>query len=332
MVKSTLILGGTGLLGYHTALALLEAGHSVASVSTGSADPASWYPSEAVLHQGDVISMSADELVELFTGYDAVVYALGPDDRETPPRPAGKFFNERLVHTTTRATAAARTAGVRNLVVMGSYFTFLDRSDPERGLADRHPYIRSRYEQQRQSLMLATNDFSVAILEIPYVFGLVPNRAPLWAEVLVPRLNQMRRWIFFPPGGTAMTSARYVGEAARAAIEHEVTGPLPIAEQNMEWEPFLAIVSEELYGKSRRVITVPGQLAALYGIGQQVMLRLKGLDSGLRYRHYLANVQSRQSFIPQPIIDEVSEQLGIEPGGIEPALRETFAQCRTLVA
>ena len=190
--------------------------------------------------------------------------------------------------------------------------------------------MAARVEQQERCLALASDDFSVAVLEIPYVFGLVPERNPLWADVLVPRLDLMRPWIFFPPGGTAMTSAGYVGRVARSVIEQEITGPLPVAEQNMEWKQFLTIASEELYGAARRVITVPGQLVAGYGVGQQLALRIKGLDSGLRYRDYLANVQAKKSFIPESVIDELGSRLGLQPGSVEPAIRKTFAECRAI--
>ncbi len=204
------------------------------------------------------------------------------------------------------------------------------QTEPGRGLAARHPYVNARVAQQRRCLELADHGFSVAVLEIPYVFGLVPNREPLWSHVLVPRLNRMRPWIFFPPGGTSMTSARYVGEATRALIEKRLSGPIPIGEENMDWKEFLTIVSEELYGQARRIVTVPGQVAALYGTGQQVALRVRGLDSGLSYRHYLANVHARRSWIPETVMQEVSEQLGVQRLTVEPSIRETFAHCRAI--
>ncbi len=125
---STLVLGGTGLLGYHAAVALLDGGQQVSSLSTGSNAPESWYPAGAVLHRGDVLEMSTEQLTELLIGKDALVYALGPDDRETPRAPAADFFNERLVETSVRVVHAAKTAGLRSAVVFGSYLTYFDRT------------------------------------------------------------------------------------------------------------------------------------------------------------------------------------------------------------
>jgi hypothetical protein len=33
---------------------------------------------------GDIFKMTDEELVDVFKGYDAMVYAVGPDDRVTP--------------------------------------------------------------------------------------------------------------------------------------------------------------------------------------------------------------------------------------------------------
>lgn len=135
-----MILGGTGMLVYATALELLRAGHQVSA--TARHTPHFGQPFEAVkLHLLDVAQASPAELQGLFAGVDAVIYALGPDDRESPPAPAQPFFRKHLAEQTRRIALAARAAGVKKFVVYGSYFNTFDRQHPEWQLQAHHPYI-----------------------------------------------------------------------------------------------------------------------------------------------------------------------------------------------
>lgn len=60
-----------------------------------------------------------------------------------------------------------------------SYFAYFDRIWPEMRLAEHHPYIRSRKGQEAQSLEAAMPDLQLCILQLPYIFGSMPGRAPL---------------------------------------------------------------------------------------------------------------------------------------------------------
>jgi len=57
-----------------------------------------WFPKDKVgVSYGNVFEMSHDDLVEVFKGYDAMVYAVGPDDRIIPKAPAYDFFHFRKI-------------------------------------------------------------------------------------------------------------------------------------------------------------------------------------------------------------------------------------------
>lgn len=328
--KRTLIIGGTGLLGHHSTVALVDGGHPVVSLSSRGVESKGSSLPGVEQRRGDVFTMTTSELAEHMVGCRSVIHSVGPDDRSVPDGSARQFFGERLGKTTGRLLEAAASAGVEQIVVFGSYFTFLDRVHPGRGLAARHPYIGARLDQLDRCREAASNALRVSVFELPYVFGTSPGREPLWNDVLVRRLNLMRPWMLYTGGGTAAASARYVGLAARAVIERGSVGPLPIAEENIDWSTLLSIASEELYGRRRRIITIPGPVAGLYGTAEELYHRSRGRQPGLRYGSYLRQVQTDHSNIPEAIIEDVARRFDLEPQSVEPAIRETFARCREI--
>lgn len=102
------IVGGTGLLGYHAALEFLRRGHEVQTAAIPDIELGSWFPREIRVHEADVFSLDPRRCARLFEGFDALVYAVGPDDRHTPPAPAYDYFHARLVDGCGRVVAAAR--------------------------------------------------------------------------------------------------------------------------------------------------------------------------------------------------------------------------------
>ncbi|MFZ2515892.1 MAG: NAD-dependent epimerase/dehydratase family protein, partial [Candidatus Lutibacillus vidarii] len=76
-----LVLGATGLLGHRVCRELATRGIDVAGVSRrGGAAPGA--PARIPVTAYDSAAATDGELRDLLTGYDALVYALGPDDRE----------------------------------------------------------------------------------------------------------------------------------------------------------------------------------------------------------------------------------------------------------
>ena len=102
------IVGGTGFIGYYTALESLKRGYEVASLSIPDIDLGEWFPKNIRVEYENIFETTYDRLVNLFKGYDAIVYAVGPDDRITPDAPAYQFFHDRLVIACTRVVKAAK--------------------------------------------------------------------------------------------------------------------------------------------------------------------------------------------------------------------------------
>jgi nucleoside-diphosphate-sugar epimerase len=173
------IVGGTGFLGYYSTLEFLRRGHQVSTISLLDIPLREWFPKDVKVEYGDVFTTSESQLIMLFSGYDALVYAVGPDDRFIPKSPAYSFLHERLVEACGRVIAAARNANVKRCVVLNSYFAYFDRIWPQKSLANHHPYIKCRIEQAERVINEGGNSMAVMMLELPYIFGVMPERIPL---------------------------------------------------------------------------------------------------------------------------------------------------------
>ena len=122
-----IIVGGTGLLGHEAANVALERGHEVTSLAIPDVPMDGWYPEQIKTLEGDVFELSQAELARIFKGYDAMIYAVGPDDRITPAEPAYEFFKLRLVDHAAKVFRAARDAGIKKASLCSSYFLYFDR-------------------------------------------------------------------------------------------------------------------------------------------------------------------------------------------------------------
>jgi hypothetical protein len=182
---------------------------------------------------------------------------------------------ERLVRL---AGEAGMTAGV----VMGSYFTFFNRTRPEMKLAVRHPYIRSRLEQQTRGFAAAKPGFRLMFLELPFIFGAIPGKKPLWT----PLVNYLHSGfpVVCPRGGTAVVAVTSVAEAAVEALERGEGGGLyPIAAANLGWEELFRRLMPAGYAV-RRVYRLPGSVLGATLVLVHWLNRITGRESGLDMR------------------------------------------------
>ena len=115
------------------------------------------------------------------------------------------YANER------RTFAAHVIAGVSRAVVCGSYFAYFDRIWPHLKIAERHPYVASRLRQTQAARDLNTDDFGVVILELPYIWGVMPNRKAQWEDLIKTALSP-EPVLHYSAGGTMMTSVKHVAE------------------------------------------------------------------------------------------------------------------------
>jgi len=318
------IVGGTGFIGYYSTLEFLKRGHSVSTISLPDIKLGSWFPKEANVEYGDIFKMPKADLVSLFSGFDAMVYAVGPDDRVTPKAPAYDFFYERLVTACINVVSAAKEAGVKKCVVLNSYFAYFDRVFPKYNLAKRHPYIKCRVEQASLAIQEGSDKIAVMILELPYIFGTMPERVPIWKDLLIKRL-QKQKVIFYPKGGSNMISIEHVAESVAGAIENGRHGQrYPIGDVNFTWKQLLQVMLDSMDMGNKKIITIPCFLASLYGRILKNKEKRLGLEAGLALNHLFKDIMCREFYFDP---SRSAGELGYGRGGIEEAINKTIKVC-----
>ncbi len=326
------IAGGTGFLGYHSALLFLKKGCQVSSIALpNEIETDSWFPKEIDLSFGDLFKMSEQEITDLLKdkNFDTFVYCLGPDDRITPPFPAYEFFRLRLVDYCVKICNAARKAGIKRCIVLNSYFAYFDRKF-NGSLSKRHPYIRCRIEQATAVIELGEEGiFEVMILELPYIFGSMPGRLPIWKNVFIDRFKKLPS-VFFPDGGTAAIHVTGVAEAIYAAACNGLNGErYPVNSINikyMEMIKYMFLFS----GIKKKFNKLPGWAGYLSGIFINLKYRTKGLQSGLEISDLMLNILSKDYFIdPSKTMKDLNyKELGLKGGDdVIEGIKEAMSKC-----
>ncbi len=322
MTKRVLIVGGTGFLGYYAIQEFLAKGWEVTAVGLPPAPPAGFYPSGVNVVIQPLDSASDEELLALLKGHTTLIFAAGLDDRSVTKKPSYPKFIHASVEAPLRLFQLAVKAGVKRAVVLGSYFAYFNRIWPEMKLAEHHPYIRSRFEQEKA--LTSVPGLEACVLELPYIFGVlpVPGWKPLWTP-LVKYVRSMKT-LFYMKGGTACISARVVGRAIVAAAERGKAGEFyPIGQENLTWPQMLNRFAQADGLAPRRVLTVPTWVIHLAVQGVLLSNNLKGIESGLNFRHF-APLQTAKTYIDP---DLSSKALGYELDDLDLAFQETVKAC-----
>lgn len=332
-----MIVGGTGLLGNAATTVALSRSHKVTSLSIDDANADEWYTKDATSIFKDVFTSTEDELYELFKegNYDALVYAVGPDDRYSPHEDAYKFFHTRLVEHAAKVFRAARRAGIKKASLCSSYFLYFDRRFPKKKLSIRHPYIKVRKEQAEKILKEATDErnglapIDVCIMELPYIFGTCPNRVPLWRDAFLDRFANGKKVIMFPKGGSVMTTTYHIGEALIGALEYGKGGKhYPIGDENHDFDWMLDKLLIGIQGKPKKIVHPPVILSA---IGADLMItrpdHRKGIYHGLDFYRVMTDIQSDYFYYPENEIQDTYKELHMTRGGVEEAIIEAGKAC-----
>ena len=326
-----MIVGGTGFLGFYTAKLALSKGYEVGSISILDDDLIDkdldkWFPKEIKNTLIDVFSASEEELEEAMKGYDYLVYAVGPDDRYTPKAPAYEFFHYRLVDSVAKVFRSAEKAGIKKGVFYNSYFAYFDRRYPEMKLKEKHPYIRCRVEQAAL-LNEQKKKMEVVVLELPYIFGSMESRMPIWRDVFLDRYVNGKKTVYFSKGGTTMTAVEHIAEAGMGAIEYGKDGErYPIGDQNKSFRWMLSNMSE-CKGVKKKVVCPPTWLCVLGAKHIERGFHKQGLEGGLDYALVMKEIMSIDMVIEDEVMDQVNKELHISRGGLEEAIKATMDRC-----
>jgi len=319
--QKMVVIGGTGFLGYYAVKEFIRRGHSVTIVALPPLPEEGLFPKEVNIILANIDKLDDSSIMDILKGHDAIVFAAGADDRVIPRAPAYEFFYQANVRSCKRVLSLARQSGIKRGVILTSYFLHFDRTWPEEKLSEHHPYIRSRKEQAQQSMDVSMPDLQLMILELPYIFGSMPGRTPLW-KPLIGYVNS-RYPLFYMRGGTNMIAVEHVGEAIVGAIEKGKGGhSYTVGDENLTWVEFLERILSIL-GKKKRIVILPTWTVRLGLRLVELQHRLRGRESGLDPVRFAA-IQTRNTFFdPAP----AAEELGYGRGNLEQAFKDTVEAC-----
>lgn len=314
------MIGGTGLIGSEAAKELIARGHHVTSIALPDIPRGAVLPNEMEITFGNYLEMSDQELLLLMDGAKGFVFAAGIDERVEGAPPIYDLFKKYNIDPLKRLLSLAKKAGIEHSVICGSYFTHFSKKWPHLELAKYHPYIRSRVDQENMALEFASSNFNIAILELPYIFGIQPGRKPVWV-FLIEMIKKMKKRTYFPKGGTAMVTVKQVAQGIAGALEKNIGGQVyPFGYYNMEYKKFLKIVHKAMgYDSKRKIVTIPNFVFSMFAkrIGRQK--RKENIEGGLNMSKFTKLQTSKLYILPS----EGAAFLGVKDDDIEKAIEDS---------
>ncbi len=324
--RRVFIVGGAGFLGYHTSLELVNRGFRVTVLALPDESIDDSLANKVKVTRADIDRLDDDELSDILSEQDVLIYAAGPDDRvelSTGVR-ATNFFQTQLVDRTTRVLRLAKAGGIKRAIIFGSYFSYINNyglRSVKVGSLERHPYIKARVDQTRQSFDLGSDSFSVSVINIPYVFGIAPGKEPIWRRVFIDRFGKSSA-IIYGSGGSSVISAQKIAAAAAQSIDLAEHGDeLAVGSINMKFKPMI----EELLDSaniSKPVKNIPTWLMSLFMRMEWKKSQRKNIDSGLDLRYLAKDILSKDFYIDYRATDK-KLQLGDYEDDVHQAIEET---------
>ena len=316
------MIGGTGLLGCEAARIFIERGHEVKSVALPPLPEGAPIPKEMELEFCNIYEKSDDEIKAIMSGCDCFVFAAGIDERVEFPAPVYDAYYKYNIAPLKRILPLCKEIGMQNAVILGSYFSYAAKQWPEMELTKKHPYIRSRIDQEEVAFSFADENFDVAVLELPYIFGTQPGRKPVWV-ILIEQIKMMDKLplTMYPGGGTAMLTVRQVGEVIVGAAEKSKGAKAwPISMYNQTWKEFLKIVyAARGMGENRKILSIPPWMMRMGLGGVKKEYAEKGIESGIDVDG-LADIMARNLFIDK----KYSVELGATEDDIKAAITDSI--------
>ncbi len=316
------MIGGTGLLGSAAAELFINKGHEVKTVALPPLPVGAPIPEEMEIVFANINDKTDDELREMMAGYDCFVFAAGIDERVEFPAPVYDAYYKFNIAPLKRILPICKEVGMKNAVILGSYFAYLAKQRPDMKLCDKHPYIRSRIDQEEVAFSFADENFDVAVLELPYIFGTQPGRKPVWV-ILIEQIKRMDKLPFtmYPGGGTAMLTVRQVAEVIVGAAEKSKGAKAwPISMYNQTWKEFLKIVyAARGMGENRPIVSVAPWMMRMGLGGVKKEYAEKGIESGIDVDG-LADIMGLNLFIDR----KYSVELGATEDDIKAAIFDSI--------
>lgn len=322
-MKKAFILGGTGFLGYYTAKELVARGYNVEEISLPPTPADDLFPVEVKSHLGDIQTYTDEQILKLLDGVYAFIYAAGADERTCPDAPATTFFYRANVLPVQRIARLARQAGVKKFVLFNSYFSHFAEQWTELNLRREQAYPRTRLLQEEVAMLEGGRDMDVMSLRLPYIFGTMPGRTPLWTMFV----EQVRGkdTVYVPQGGTAMVTAKQVAEAAAGAVEYgQHEGRYAICDTNMKYIEFYQYMVEAL-GQTETTKLIPAPIEAFKPAFAEhdELTRKAGKEHGIHLA-VTAEIQGRDAFLDP---NDTMPILRINKDDVIASIKETLKVC-----
>lgn len=311
------IIGGTGLIGYHTSLELLARGHQVKSLALTAPPTKGIFSKQVDYTQGNIEQMSDHELTELIKGSDWLLYACSSNAHDIVKAPASDYFKVHNVFPTERILRLACDAGVKKVVLVSNAYVYFNSTFADLRLEKWHPYIKATYEQENTARRFSTTSFPVIVLQTPQIWGTMPIRKPMRHDEILEMYRTSDYSAF--KGTIPVITIKQVAQAVCGAFEKVTRGEtIAIAGDNYSYKKINELIMEGLNMKPY----VPYKSSLKYKLNESRRVKVwrrSGLEAGINPVK-IWEFKCRNASIDPKI---AYKKLGVLPDDIDTAIRET---------
>jgi len=211
-----LVVGGTGMIGAHTAAHLAARGDRVTLSSRSAPSTDSLLPGIVGLPHlaGDYTKRTFTE--SDLSAFDSIVFAAGNDVRHVEESSETTDHWRRVqAEGVPEFVALAKRAGVGRVVQVGSCY---HQASPE--LVEGSDYVWARREADERSRALTGDGFAAITINPPPIVGSIPGRTQRRFARMISWLRGERdEPLVAPAGGTNYLSARSLAQAVAGALD-----------------------------------------------------------------------------------------------------------------
>ena len=139
--------------------------------------------------------------------------------------------------------------------------------------------------QYTETVAASEDKTHIVVLEIPYVFGAVPGKIPLWK----PLINYIKKSpiVFYTKGGTNIVSVEQVAAATFGVIENvNQHDCIVLGNSNVTWKQLIGMISKAL-GKKRIVVSIPTLIVKVVACIAKHYFGIRKKQTGLDVSHFI---------------------------------------------